>query len=83
MEKNRLISFKDNISDGLGEPLFFENTTEKYMEKTRTNVSTSFREKDDDDDDEEKDEDEVKGEEIKEDKDDLFSLKNVDKNEKI
>ena len=82
MEKNRLISFKDNISDGLGEPLFFENTTEKYMEKTRTNVSTSFREKDDDDDDEEKDEDEVKGEEIKEDKDDLLSIKNVDKNEK-
>ena len=41
IEKDRLISIKDNITNGLGEPLFFEKTTEKYMEQTRTNVSVS------------------------------------------
>ena len=42
IEKNQLISIQDGNrlnTKGLGEPLFFENTTEKYMERTRTNVS--------------------------------------------
>jgi predicted NAD-dependent protein-ADP-ribosyltransferase YbiA (DUF1768 family) len=85
MEKNRLPSMKDNIWENLGEPLFFENTTEKYMEKTRTNVSISvdFREKEKEEEEEEKEKEEEKEEEEEDkeekqkEKDDLFSLKNL------
>ena len=86
IEKNRLISIQENLTKGLGEPLFFENTTEKYMEKTRTNVYVSTKvpaslEKEPnewvEEEEEEEEELEKKGEKEKE--DDLFSLKNANK----
>ena len=88
VEKNRLISIQENLTEGLGEALFFDKTTEKYMEKTRTNVSTSFKEdrykdKDKEINEWEKEEEpEEEKERTEEKEDDLFSLKNVDKKEK-
>jgi predicted NAD-dependent protein-ADP-ribosyltransferase YbiA (DUF1768 family) len=76
IEKNRLISIQDNLTKGLGEPLFFKNTTEKYMEKTLTNVSIKAPTTNEWDKEEEEEEElEKKGEK----EDDLFSLKNANK----
>ena len=85
IEKDRLISIKDNITNGLGEPLFFEKTTEKYMEQTRTNVSVSVSIKTarEEPNEWDREEEEVEEKEEKEkDEDDLFSLKNANKNKK-
>ena len=88
VEKDRLISIKDNITNGLGKPLFFEKTTEKYMEKTHTNVNintkintTTSNENEWDKEEEVVVEVEEKGDED-EDEEDLFSLKNANKNKK-
>ena len=74
IEKNRLLSlnYKDNLGV-LGEPLLFDITNEKYMEKTRSNNVEKEVER------EEKEEEEGEEEEIKEKDDDIFSLKNANK----
>jgi hypothetical protein len=83
MEKNRVITTKDNFNS-LGEPLLFDITTEKYMDKTRSNVTNTYvatssvieeeREKDDFIPKELEKEEYQKNKE-----DDIFSLKNVEK----
>jgi hypothetical protein len=83
IEKNRVISIKDNLV-GLGKPLFFDITTEQYLEKT---MSTTHLKKNDKEEDEEGEKEEEEGEEGEKEKgekrekeDDIFSLENVDKN---
>jgi hypothetical protein len=81
IEKNRVITMKDNFNS-LGEPLLFDITTEKYMDKTRSNVTNTYVATTSSsviEDVREKDEYIAEEGEIKEKEDDLFSLKHVEK----
>ena len=73
IEKNRVISIKDNFI-GLGKPLFFDITTEQYLEKTMSKLKTQEGEELE----EKRENKEKEKEENKE--DDIFSLQNVNKN---
>ena len=77
VEENRLISVQSNLTKGLGEPLFFEKTTEKYMEKAQDKnkkeeektVEVEAKEK-------EEEQEQDKKEEAEAEEDDIFSFKN-------
>ena len=88
IEKNRVITMKDNFNS-LGEPLLFDITTEKYMDKTRSNVTNNYvattttsseiEENRENEDNEAVDNEYKKREQ----ENDIFSLKNVEKDQKI
>ena len=84
IEKNQLISLKNvSVLDILGEPLFFDITTEKYMEKTRSSISiveTEITRTETDSEDIIIQENEREREKDFE-NDDIFSLKNVEKDQ--
>jgi hypothetical protein len=83
VEENRLISIQENLTKGLGEPLLFEKTTEKYIEKTRTNVSVSLEAEKEVEVEVEAEKTEEKAEEVEvEADDDIFSLKNQNQDNK-
>lgn len=76
VEENRLISVQSNLTKGLGEPLFFEKTTEKYIEKTRTNVSKKEEENEENEEKKTEEVEQDKKEEAEAEEDDIFSFKN-------
>ena len=83
IEKNRVISVKDNFV-GLGKPLFFNITTEPYLEKTMSKLKKVEEEEEEEEVEDKKVEEEKEKKEEerakKEKEDDIFSLSNVNKN---